>query len=217
MKRTLLMLVLVAFGLADYATAQQALERAEAPVYKDGGWWEFKAREYDYIGITSGALNGTYKVLISGNKVKTDENAVGRGAKILATTVADGTLEKEIWLGGKFLEFPLLVGKGWSFHYLTTFVGGRRTIWVDVQAKVTAIEIMTTPTGTFRTFKIERYDQPPGGFTFWKTTYFYSPEAKAIVKFFYDSSAGTTTGSGGKTEIELVKFGSRAPGAPKGN
>jgi hypothetical protein len=76
-----------------------------------------------------------------------------------------------------------------------------------VQVRVSGIEDVITPAGTFRAFKLEKEDST-GPASRWLTTYFYSPEIRSVIKSHYDSSHGTD-GTGGKREIELIKFGSQ--------
>lgn len=54
MKQTLLVgFVLAVFSFVDYALAQQAQERAEAPLYQDGQFWQFKIDTTNYAYAVS--------------------------------------------------------------------------------------------------------------------------------------------------------------------
>jgi hypothetical protein len=70
-----------------------------------------------------------------------------------------------------------------------------------VTSRVTGFEEVTTPTGTFRAFKIERTESlrdkdPTSG------TLYYSPQTRSVVKYEFSSPDKQTR------VIELTKFGS---------
>lgn len=106
--------------------------------------------------------------------------------------------------GYRDLEFPLSVGKKWNYTYRARLRGERIPFLRSVEISVVGIEQITTAAGTFSAFKLVKEDWYRR--SRWITTYFYSPETRSVVKSLYDSSVGS--GSGGKREIELVKFGS---------
>ena len=70
---------------------------------------------------------------------------------------------------------------------------------------VTGIEDFAVGGSTLRAFKIEGRGSVsvPSGTYEQKRAFSYSPDAKSVVKFFYDSAVGSV---GAKVDIELVKF-----------
>jgi len=182
-----------------------AQDEATAPVFKDGDYWQFKAVESGSVGSSSNALNGIYELFYSGGK--------------FGVFYVEGNTKQELddarygWLLhllGKSrslpdLKFPLSVGKKWDYQHRSRSYGSARDSLRSVQISVTGIERVTTPSGTFRAFKLQKDDRAAGN-DFWITTYYYSPETGSIVKSSADFSSGT--GAGTQREIELIKFGS---------
>lgn len=85
-------------------------------------------------------------------------------------------------LGKKVLDFPLQVGKAWNVTYITiSGYGNTRTYNLDL--KVVGCEAVEVPAGKFSALKIEglRSNVSGRGFQY----YWYSPDAKNIVKFEY--------------------------------
>ena len=186
-------------------------EQVPTPTFQDGDSWQFKAREWDYVASTSVRLNGVYELQYSQSRVraflvdnsgqKAEELRRG-GREFTILTAMLGRGDTKLW---QVLQFPLFVGKKWDYEYRVGTLGaGPSTYTRSAEIRVTGIEEITTPGGKFRAFKIEKEDW--SGRSRWATTCFYSPDAKSIVKFFYDTSVGG--GDQGKTETELIKFGS---------
>jgi DUF3108-like len=106
----------------------------------------------------------------------------------------------------QLLQFPLAVGKKWTTAYEMSARGGTRRVHRSEETKVAGIEQITTPAGTFRAFKIQRYETTSGGRkktsgdTIGTYTYYYSPEVRGLVKLSYESEGGAAR------SIELVKY-----------
>ncbi|HEV8342647.1 MAG TPA: hypothetical protein VGR30_09780 [Candidatus Binatia bacterium] len=207
-------LLLVAFNLYPQ-------EQVPAPVYKDGEFWHFRAAEKDFLIQTTRAIGGDYEVFYSGGKVevkalkeeeaKTRED-IGHLRRML-------NLPDDKW---QLLQFPLAVGKKWSTSFQVTSRLRGALVNRNAETSVTGMEQITTPAGTFRAFKIERRDYTAGrtagprggtaGGEIFSLTYYYSPDTRAIVKYYDERQEpdriGTTIG---KREIELIKFGSKLP------
>ena len=104
----------------------------------------------------------------------------------------------------QLLQFPLYIGKKWSTAYDAEDASSR-AIRRNGETNVTGTEQISTPAGTFRVFKIERYEtgiknKKRGGNERATYTYYYSPEVRAIVKFSYEREGGAAK------NIELVKY-----------
>ncbi len=147
-------------------------EQADAPKYRNGDFWHFSAAEREGIASSTAALHGDYKVLYSERKLKVFKLEAGQlvelsegeaqefefteGEKSFSDSdktyqvreikrmlpVRQGTLQ--------YLEFPLLVGKKWSGSYRSRVRGGSPSLnTYQMQNHVTALEQVTTQTGTF--------------------------------------------------------------------
>ena len=99
------------------------------------------------------------------------------------------------------------MGQTWTREYQYRGYSGPKTVFRRITAKqsVVGIEQITTPAGTFRTFKIESVAIGAGQGRE-VLLYHYSPESKSIVKFLMSRSGEAGTDRE-QTEIELVKFG----------
>lgn len=96
------------------------------------------------------------------------------------------------------LNFPLQVGKQWSFQY-EIVPEHHRNVVIDQTAKVVGWEEVTVPAGRFRTLKVVhegRYRATDSGYT-WngsiRETYWYSPEARRVVRMEYRDTKGDGT------------------------
>lgn len=185
-------------------------EQLEAPNYKDGDFWLFKATERDFVGSRSDPIVGDFSVEYLTGRVKV--SFIDGGQKSDVSSYQSSVLQsmlgsyKGAYLGGEYLRFPLSVGTKWTVSYDAALRGSRKKQNRSVEVRVEGTDKVTTPAGAFRAYKLVREDSARAG-SLWLLTYYYSPETKSIVKFLLDASVGT--GSGGKREIELIKFGSR--------
>jgi hypothetical protein len=172
-------------------------DEAAKPAYKNGETWVFTVKEGGSIGSRSNALDGTYELTIVDGKLKITSVS---GAQKEELDPRPNTLISLLSFG-RNLDFPLTVGKQWSFEYKGAAVGGKSTLR-KITYEVKGIEQVTSAAGTFRAFKLESDDR--GSQDFWTTTYWYSPETRSVVKSSFD---GTSAGkyNGLKREIELIK------------
>ncbi len=116
-------------------------------------------------------------------------------------------------VGQRTLDFPLQVGKGWSYSYTVSAArGGRGTLapfWYTL--KIIACEEVSTPAGKFPAFKVEVTEDyndrastslgPPatsGVYHLW-----YAPQVKNYIKRHYEPSAHWGIAA---RDFELVKF-----------
>ena len=89
-----------------------------------------------------------------------------------------------LWIGFKFLDFPLEVKKTWSVEGYALFSGDH--VLCIVTSRVSALEDVKTKAGNFQAYRIDRVflarvhsGVPPS----WKDTIWYAPDVKAVVKF----------------------------------
>ncbi len=202
---TLVSVMLIYVLFADVNVFGQ--EQAPAPSFAEGDFWQFKVREWDWITQTTTNLTGVYELRYSQGEIQIFEVT---GDQKTEHPPADPLLALSgISKDPRYLQdlkFPLTVGKKWDHTYVGGAAGSKRRTNRTVQVRVSGIEEVNTPAGTFRAFKLQKEDW--GGSSRFVTTYFYSPEMKSVIKSHYDSSLGPD-GTGGKREIELIKFGSQ--------
>ncbi len=148
-------------------------QKAQAPKYKDGDWWRVKAKVVQKGYSRSGRCDENYaEYLVKWEKGKPTVYGVsGKNEEEIdcPSIIRDLLNIPPDELG--WLNFPLSVGKDWSFRYLSSFTGG----WRYSENQVTAWEKVRTPKGEFDAFKIDR--------EVGRTNYYlwYSPAAKAII------------------------------------
>ena len=186
-------------------------EQVAAPVYKDGDFWVFRVTQSNRIGMDTARLEGDYQISYASGEAKFLELT---GSEKIEMTQNINELQGMLGIDQKdkifqYLQFPLVVGQKWTREYQYRGYSGTKTVVRRRTASqsVVGIEQITTPAGTFRTFKIE--SEPIGageGGEVWILRYHYSPETKSIVKFLMTRS-GLRGEDRGKTEIELIRFG----------
>jgi len=181
---------------------EKADNAVKAPVYNEGDWWVFQIKE-------EGKRPWNARVTYKDGKFDSDEPAFLRGEDIpdepsfLAfASVYLNDPEK------KWLDFPLVPGKEWSFQYRrSTFISGRPSMghaYAEVIRPVA--QPIKTQAGTFSAIKIRRSDMLQYQIQV-DFTYLYSPETKSVIKLIADVIGG----SGRHFEMELIKFGHQDP------
>lgn len=175
-------------------------DEASKPSYKNGETWTYTVKESGSVGSSSRSLNGTYEVSIVDGKIKA---VVVKGADKEELEPRPQALLNLLPFGSPNLQFPLTVGKQWTFDYKGTYVGSNKPVARKITYEVKGIEQVTTPAGAFRAFKLESDDRA-GPRDYFTTTYWYSPETRSIVKSKFDGSSGGQQ-TGLQREIELTK------------
>lgn len=170
-------------------------EQAAAPVYRDSDYWwyRFAGRIYELV-----VVDGTLKIF----NPKPDQKVeiTGERAKVLSNFAKLGEGERG------FVVFPIAVGKQWTLQYDTgeqglTPQGGTVSLLATVTNRVTGIENVETPAGTFRSFKIERSESIRR--KDWASgSVYYSPQTRSVVKYEFSYPRKETR------VYELTKFGS---------
>lgn len=164
-------------------------QQVAAPVYKEGDWWKIKVEVRYETGISK---SGFCEEAYSEYMVKVDqEQKKVYGIKDEKQEQLDCPDILEQLLGietdaepnsQKYLVYPLAVGKTWTAQVAEERERKTRTKranvrWLNLEYKVLAWENLKTPKGKLEAFKIEVSGWPWG-----KPTYYYSPDAKAIVR-----------------------------------
>lgn len=169
---------------------------AEQPVLQEGERWIFKASTKDAISSGGSLLDGTYEVVYRKGEIEVTQD----GALIIGNAAEE--LKRMILPDERgYLKFPITVGNQWTGRHFHD----RRSGWRSMNYAVSGIEDLAVGGSTLRAFKIEGRGSVsvPSGTYEQKRAFSYSPDAKSVVKFFYDSAVGSV---GAKVDIELVKF-----------
>ncbi|HEX9444686.1 MAG TPA: hypothetical protein VGA73_11230 [Candidatus Binatia bacterium] len=167
--------------------------RAEAPAYKGNESWTYRAVDKLYDGSSSDLLNGDYEVVFQNGKLEV--RYVDGSKKVQAyrpgilnlMVPTTATLESP----EPPFRFPLWVGQKSDITYLSerNYLSDRRRS-LTAHDVVTDVEMVQTPAGSFRAFKIERRVQfisGVGNRVEWNLIYdfFYSPDIGSVVKLAF--------------------------------
>lgn len=191
---------------------------AQAPMYKSGDSWIYRAVDKVYGGATtSNLLNGVFDITVQDRGLQVLRQ---NGTAWLQATNFEPLTEAvpvtEIMRNEEqFFQFPLTVGKKWETKFYSKELGD----WVSAENSVAGIDTVTTRAGSFPAFRIERrishllVDSRISDHNKYYLTYvyFYSPRTRTVVKYHYQLEHQINMGdlSLERTlDIELVKFGS---------
>ena len=202
MKRQMLSLAIAALFLL--AALNAFSQEVPAPVFQDGDFWQFKAVETNVGGLSrSNPFDGVYELLYSQGNFKVFQLTDGKRGP--ADRSARGPLLALLGQNPvvKDLKFPFSVGQKWEYTFEFTMIGARKPFLQTVEISVTGVEQVATSAGTFSAFRLEKEETSRNGLHPWVGTFYYGPETKSVVKYFFDS---TTNGAGTIREIELIKF-----------
>jgi hypothetical protein len=158
-----------------------------APAYQNGDQWTYQI-------VRSTGNNDKLQISYRNGKFQNDNQAAFDS--YLAATVyrSDGDL--------KPLDFPLNPGKSWNYRYQGTGGAGRK-MWRDAEVKVIGptVQPVDTKAGHFKAVEIQRVEI--WGNAERKSTYFYSPDTKSVVKLVSDTVSPTTNV---RVDMELITF-----------
>jgi len=200
---------LVTMTLLFFGNLAFAQEQASKPTFMEGDSWQFNTSRgkvfstRQSLGITQlDYTQGKVKAFSVEGDQK-GEITLFPGESTSQALLARLGLSEEL----QSLRFPLSLGQKWDFTYETRAPGVKNPTRHQVEINVTGIEQVTTPAGTFKTFKLVREET-------WMLTrgrqgserknssaiYYYRPETRCIVKSTNIDSEGNLT------TTELVKF-----------
>ena len=110
---------------------------------------------------------------------------------------------------GRDFNFPLSVGKKWSYEYTQMIHIPEPSHIAFVQRiaelSIEGIESITTEAGTFEVLKIVKINRPTTDSRRWISNFYYSPQTRSVIKWRWDTSVDT--GRGVKMEALLIKHG----------
>ena len=166
--------------------AQAAGEKAEAPQIKVGDRWKTEQKD-KRTGIKESEITRTVTA-VSANTIEGSEND---GA--FKMTVELNPLESTTTViagDAKFLNFPIEVGKKWSFKYNFANKINQGKGRSQLDAEVVAYEKVTVPAGSFDAFRIETKgfwnNEATRGNGRSKSIYWYAPAARSVVRTEYE-------------------------------
>jgi len=169
------------------ATVQGAGPGADAPSLKVGDQWKFE-RVDRRTGVAAGEFLRTITA-VTPSKIEGTENN-----EKFAMTADLNVIESSVSVQSgnvKYLNFPLEVGKKWSFAYAATNKTTGRKYSYQIDASIVAQEKVKVLAGEFDAFKIEY----KGVFTGERLnrriiqTNWYAPAARAPVRIEFDDTA----------------------------
>jgi hypothetical protein len=194
-----------------------ALEEAQAPAYKIGESWIYRAVEKQYGFRSSNSWDGDFEVTFEKglqkiyrlhDGVRTEGNIPGIWTLMLPTRAIRQSPTR-------YFQFPLAAGNSWKANYLAP--GWDR--WITPEYVVAGVETVVTAAGTYPAFRIERrlkvtYSFRTGGQnpTFTETdVYFYSPLTRSVLKYHYRREFRTQGDAVPEhtLDIELMSFNHR--------
>lgn len=182
---------------------RRADNSAKEPVYKDGDWWVFRIKMIDPNGASKTEI---HRVVFKKDKFTSDDPSFLAGGDVAGTPYF--LPFASVYLADparRWLDFPLIAGKIWSFRYRVRsggFAGGPKLTYQSVVAEAEVIGKASypieTPAGKLEAIEIRRTDDLGG-----VLTYYYSPRSRSVVKLRARASGYQK----GEYELELIAFG----------
>jgi len=171
--------MLAACLLSPAATAQTA----DAPQIRVGDRWWF----VEWYTVPSTTPNRDWTITsLDGTRILGTENGE---PLVLTTDLNVSESPRSTASNPRDLDFPLTVGKRWQFDTDWTFKPKASKGRASISVVVAAYERVTVPAGTFDAYRIESRERHSGRSPIGSVydaevlrTYWYAPEASAIVK-----------------------------------
>ncbi len=176
------------------ALAQEEKVCADKPTYSNSQSWRFKVAEKYFVVNTTNTLgNAVYQVVLENNRRRVFEID---GDKRTEITISMADELRRLFFQPtsifEYLKFPLCVGMSWETEY--KIQNGASVFYRKATSRVVGVKDITVPAGTFRVFEISRYAIGSGGESGSSTfSFFYSPQAKAIIRYEYETKENHMT------------------------
>ncbi|MFL9883662.1 hypothetical protein PQR66_11535 [Paraburkholderia agricolaris] len=185
------------------------LTQAAAPTFRVGEEWEFvyeneldrsKSGRYTQR-VENVGPNGTQLAVLSDDHTR--NTFLDASVNVVQSPTGRFTPSTEA------LRFPLFVGKSWTAEY--TFASGAWTSRCERSAKVTAIERVSTPAGTFDAFRVESATTWAGmsigaGSGRSRSVDWYAPAVGRVVKEQYEDLPNNKNAPRSSSSYELVRY-----------
>jgi putative ABC transport system substrate-binding protein len=194
----------------DIAFPETIISRADnvvrEPVYRNGDWWVFRIKIIDANGVTKTEI---HRVLFKNSKFESDDPNFLTGGDVVGTPFF--LPFASVYLtdpGRKWLDFPLIPGKRWSFrysqrtghHFVQGGFGSLGTVNAHAEVIGKPSHLIETPAGKFETIEIWRTEYVGDRADL---TYFYSPQSQSVVRLRAEVFANNAQ----QFELELIAYG----------
>jgi putative ABC transport system substrate-binding protein len=177
----------------------------KAPVYRDEDWWVFRIKIIDGNGAT---MTEVHRVTFNKGRFESEDPSFLTGGDVAGTPVF--LPFASVYVNDpkrKWLDFPLVPEKTWSFRYqrktIPRFRGGRPvTASTEAHAKVIGKvpHLIPTPAGQFEVVEIWRREYVGEDA---ELTYFYSSQSQSVVKLRAEIRGEHAQ----QFELELIAYG----------
>jgi hypothetical protein len=190
---------------------QRADNGIKAPVYQEGDWWDFRIKtnfssgppkeEIHRVVFKNGKFDSADPAFLSGWDPSGPPSLLAFPSVYLVEPTR------------KWLEFPLLPGKTWTFTYVRRAYARDRPHTVKARAEVKGMsnKPVDTIAGKFDAIEISRVDPLIGMGA--HLNYFYSPQTKSVIRSHAKTFGSTQHRY--EYDLELVAYGT-APEAKAG-
>ena len=177
----------------------------KAPVYRDGDWWVFRIKIIDSNGVTKTEV---HRVMFKQGKFESTDPSFLTGGDRAGTPFFLPFASVHVTdPARKWLDFPLIPGKTWSFRYTqrsgTNIAHEMRSLGI-VRAHAEVVGkpsyLIETQAGKFEAVEIWRIEYVPERA---ELTYFYSPESQSVVKL----RAEIVGNNAQQFDLELTAYG----------
>jgi hypothetical protein len=164
-------------------------ERCDLPVWETGDYWVYRVEGGKEFGWrVTGVTERLYVVGVASNK----EHRLAFDKRTLEFGEYEGSRDKKAGSLSGFglsFDFPLFVGKKWD--RMITGETDRHIAWNYLMSyRVVSFEAVKVPAGTFKAFKIEQTQKDLGSGGEAISYYWFSPEAKNIIRYRFGTSYG---------------------------
>ena len=180
------LLVCAALLAGGTVPAHAAGERAEAPQVKVGDRWKSEQKD-KRSGVKEAETTRTVTAVSAGVVEGTENDGTFKMTADLNPIESPNVV---VTGEPKFLNFPLEVGKKWSFKYNFANKTNQNKGRIQLDAEVMAFEKITVPAGSFDTFRVESKgfwnNDARGSSGRSKTVYWYAPAARAVIRTEYE-------------------------------
>lgn len=174
----------------------------QAPVYEEGDWWLYR--------VSIDGRVQEHRIEYRNGKFESDDAMFLRGeaygfwySNVLPWATVHLNDPQRQWV-----EFPIAVGNKWDARYQV----GTGSFDADAEVIGRIPKLVETPAGRFAAAEISRLDQMIDHRPWGKLTYFYSPEAKSVVKLSAKYFVGLFKGMWRDSfELELIDYAVRTP------
>lgn len=190
----------------------QSPDDATNPV-RVGDFWTYDTKD-EITGKTTGTYTGTVSEITSGEIVTHLTFRASNGTGLVAFDHQWNRMANGEWRykpnDAHGIQFPLSVGKEWRSEYVSSNVRTGANFKGSSLSKIAAQEMITSPAGSFDTFRVERQDKEynvanPSRSTESQFTLWYAPQINHWVRRTIVTKVDKRTVSN-QTD-ELIEFG----------